>query len=192
MKQKIGSQNALYPMPVTLVGALVDGKVNFVTIAHVGILNARSPHLISLGINKAHYTNAGIKANRTFSVNIPSQDMVVETDYMGLVSGRDTDKSTVFEVVFGELQTAPMIKDCPVSMECRLHEIVDNPTHDIFVGEIVATYVDDSVLTDGRIDLAKVRPMLFDMSSKQYWALGQAIGRAWHVGRQLKQTGEPT
>ena len=185
MKQKIGSQNALYPMPVTLVGALVDGKANFINIAHVGILNARSPHLISLGMSKTHYTNSGIKANKTFSVNMPSQDMVVEADYVGLVSGRDTDKSTVFEVVFGELQTAPMIKNCPISMECRLHDTVDLPTHDVFIGEIVATYAEESVFTNGHIDIAKVRPLLFDMSSKQYWTWGEAIARCWHVGRKL-------
>jgi flavin reductase (DIM6/NTAB) family NADH-FMN oxidoreductase RutF len=93
MKKKIGNQNVLYPMPVTIVGALVNGKPNFLNIAHVGILNAAPPHLISLGMNKAHYTNIGIREQKTFSVNILSHDHMIEMDYVGLVSGSKTDKS---------------------------------------------------------------------------------------------------
>lgn len=81
MLQKISVQNVLYPMPVTLIGALVHGRIDFINIAHVGILNAAAPHLISLGMGKRHYTNQGIHENRTFSVNLPSQAMVVEADY---------------------------------------------------------------------------------------------------------------
>jgi flavin reductase (DIM6/NTAB) family NADH-FMN oxidoreductase RutF len=185
MKQHIGSDNVLYPTPVTLVGTLVDGIPNFINIAHIGILNAARPHLISLGMGKRHYTNQGIKDNRTFSVNLPSEDMVVVADYVGLVSGRSVDKSALFEVVFGELQTAPMIGACPLSMECRLHSVMDTLTHDVFVGEVVATYADPAVLTDGKVDLAKVRPLLFDMSTHTYWSLGKPVARCWDVGKQL-------
>ena len=87
MKTEIGCKNCLYPLPTTLVGANVKGKPNFITIAHVGIVN---PQAITLGINKIHYTNAGIKENETFSVNIPTSGLVKETDYCGLVSGKTT------------------------------------------------------------------------------------------------------
>ena len=186
MLQEIGNQNALYPMPVTLVGTVVDGRVNFINIAHVGIFNASAPHRISLGMSKSHYTNRGIHANRTFSVNLPSQDMMVEADWVGLVSGKSTDKSTVFETFFGKLETAPLIKRCPVAMECRLVEVVPTATHDVFVGEIAATYADPAVLTNGKIDLAKVHPLLFDMSSRGYWSLGTRIGQAWGEGKRHK------
>lgn len=78
MKTEVGAKNCLYPLPTTLVGALVDGKPNYVTIAHVGIMD---PGSVSLGMNKVHYTNAGVKENGTFSVNIPSAKIVKETDY---------------------------------------------------------------------------------------------------------------
>jgi flavin reductase (DIM6/NTAB) family NADH-FMN oxidoreductase RutF len=187
MKIKIGSQNVLYPMPVTIVGALVNGKVNFLNVAHTGILNAAAPHLISIGLGKVHYTNAGIRENKTFSVNILSQDMMVQMDYVGIVSGRTIDKAGVFETFFGELKTAPLIQNCPLTMECRLHDTYETKTHDVFIGEIVATYADESVLTNGRVDLAKVRPLMFDRSSKKYWSLGQAVGDCWSVGKQYKQ-----
>jgi flavin reductase (DIM6/NTAB) family NADH-FMN oxidoreductase RutF len=187
MKKKIGNQNVLYPMLVTIVGALVNGKVNFLNVAHVGILNAAAPHLISIGMGKVHYTNAGIRENKTFSVNILSQDRMVEMDHVGLVSGSTTDKAMVFETFFGELKTAPLIHDCPLSMECRLHDTYDTRTHDVFIGEIVATYADDAVLTNGRVDLAKVKPLMFDRSSKKYWSLGQPAGDCWSVGKQYKK-----
>ena len=182
MKKKIGNPNVLYPTPVTVVGALVNGKTNFINIAHVGILNAGAPHLISLGMGKIHYTNAGIRENKTFSVNILSQDQMVEVDYVGLVSGSKTDKSGVFKTFFGELKTAPIIENCPLSMECRLRDTYELKTHDVFIGEIVATYADEAVLTEGSVDQAKVKPLLFDMSSRKYWSLGQAIGNCWSVG----------
>jgi flavin reductase (DIM6/NTAB) family NADH-FMN oxidoreductase RutF len=186
MKKKIGNQNVLYPMPVTIVGALVNGKINFINIAHVGILNIRMPHLISLGMGKIHHTNAGIRENKTFSVNILSQDQMVEMDYVGLVSGSKTDKSGVFETFFGELKTAPIIQNCPLSMECRLYDTYELKTHDVFIGEIVATYADEAALSDGKVDLVKVKPLLFDMAGKKYWSLGPAVGSCWSVGKQYK------
>jgi len=183
MKRKIGNQNVLYPTPVSIVGALVNGKINFINIAHVGILNAGAPHLISLGMGKIHHTNIGIRENKTFSVNILSQDQIVEMDYVGVVSGNNTDKSKVFETFFGELKTAPLIQNCPLSMECRLYDTYELKSHDVFIGEIVATYADEAVLSDDKVDLTKVKPLLFDMASKKYWSLGAAVGSCWSVGK---------
>ncbi len=184
MKKKIDNRNILYPMPVTIIGTLVDKKVNFINIAHVGILNSATPHLISLGMNKTHYSNIGIRENKTFSVNIPSRGQMIETDYVGLVSGRQIDKSNVFKVYYGDLKTAPILTDCPLSMECRLVDIFDVKTHDVFIGEVVNTYAEHNVLTDGRVDLLKVDPLLFDMHSVQYWSIGEAVGKCWNAGRQ--------
>ena len=186
MKRKIGSQNVLYPTPVSIVGALVHGKPNFLNVSHVGILNASAPHMISLSMSKSHYTNDGIKEQRTFSVNILSTDQVAKADYVGIVSGWTADKSSVFEVFFGELETAPMIRDCPLSMECRLHDVYDLRTHDIMIGEVEATYADEAVLSGGHVDIAKVRPLLFDMGSRSYWSLGPPVGICWHAGRQYR------
>jgi len=181
MKVKLGGRTALYPMPVTLVGAMVDGKPNYITIAHVGIAHLKG---ITLGMGKIHLTNDGIKANRTFSVNLPSENMVVVTDHVGMVSGRNEDKSGIFDVFYGELDTAPMIEQCKVTMELKLIEHIELPTHDLFVGEVVGTYADLEVLTNGIIDIAKLRPLLFDMSSKKYWSLGAPLAKCWSVGKE--------
>ena len=179
--------NVLYPTPTVLVGAVVNGKPNFITIAHIGIVNHARPYLISLSSAKAHYTNSGIRTHKAFSVNIPSENLVVETDYAGMVSGKKTDKSELFEIFHGELENVPMIKACPINMECRLYDIYDTPTHDLFIGEIVETHADESVLTEGKVDLAKLKPLLFDMSSIKYWSVGNTVANCWKVGKRLKK-----
>jgi len=184
--KKIGPVNALYPMPTTIVGATVNARPNFLAVAHVGIMNHDTPQYVSIGLNKAHYTNAGIRENGTFSICLPSEDLVVETDYCGIVSGRKTDKAVLFDVFYGELQTAPMISQCPVCMECRLDRILDFPRHQIFIGELVQTYVQESVISEGSIDLAKIKPLLFDMNTKRYYALGGSLGDCWSIGKRLK------
>ncbi len=187
MKKTLDGINVLYPTPTTIVGAIVDGKPNFITIAHIGIVNHAKPYLISLSMAKPHYSNIGIKENKAFSVNIPSENLVVETDYVGLVSGKKTDKANVFEVFYGSLEQAPMITACPINMECTLYDTYDTPTHDLFIGEIVETYADESVLKDGKVDLSRVKPLLFDMSSIQYWSIGNPLAKCWNVGKKMKQ-----
>ena len=84
-------------MPVTIVGANVEGKPNFMPIAWCSIVE-HSPPMIAISASKNHYTNKGIKENGTFSINIPSIDMIEITDYIGIKSGKDIDKSELFEV----------------------------------------------------------------------------------------------
>jgi flavin reductase (DIM6/NTAB) family NADH-FMN oxidoreductase RutF len=184
--QPIGPVNALYPMPTTLVGAKVKEKPNFLTVAHVGIMNHGTPQYLSIGLHKGHHTNSGIHENRTFSICLPSEELLVETDYCGIMTGKKTDKATLFEIFYGELATAPMIRQCPVNMELKLHDVLDFSTHDIFIGELVQTYADEGVIKDDHIDLARLKPLLFDMASKKYWSLGQPLGDCWRAGKALK------
>src|SRR5450756_116778 len=85
MKKELGGKNCLYPMPVALVGANVNGKTSYIKIDHVGIMDFSH---ICLSMGKTHHTNEGIRDNGTFTVNIPSTRLVKETDYRGLVSER--------------------------------------------------------------------------------------------------------
>lgn len=174
----------MYPSLVTLAGTLIDGKPNWITIAHVGIMTLKT---VSLSMRKSRYTNRGIFENKAFSVNLPSVSQRVETDYMGIVSGADVDKSQQFTAFYGELQGAPMIAECPVCMECRLVTTLDFDTHDVFVGEVVQTYANEDVVQGRKIDFAAVQPMLFDFQRVNYWSLGDVVGQAWHDGNVLKK-----
>ena len=137
-KIKVGPNISL-PMPVTLVGSIIEQKANFMAAGWVTRVNSKPPY-IGVGVNKVHYTPLGIQEKRTFSVNFPAIDIVTETDYCGLVSGRNADKSGIFEVFYGDLKTAPMIKNCPLSMECKMTQSVDLPTNSFFIAEIINIY----------------------------------------------------
>ncbi len=186
-KTTLNKINALYPSLTTILGTKVAGKNNFITIAHVGIMNHGTPQHLSFGLHKSHYSNKGILENKVFSVNIPGRDLVVETDYFGIVTGKTTDKSEILDVFYGESENAPMIRRCPVTMECRLARTIDFETHDVFIGEIIETYADAGVVNEGKIDIAKVDPLLFDMASLKYWSLGQPVAGCWNKGKELKK-----
>ena len=187
----LGWKNALYPSLTTIVGADVDGKPNWITVAHVGILNhayGEVPQYLSIGLHSSHYTNRGIREHKEFSINIPSQAMLKITDYAGLVSGEKTDKSCLFPVERRSLTHAPLIAECPVSMELKLFQTVTIGQHEIFIGELVNTYVDEACLMDGKPDLARIDPLLFDFMMIDYWSIGKRTGKPWRDGKSLKTT----
>ena len=184
-KINLGSTIPGYPMPVSLVGAHVEEKPNFLAVAWFTMAGYKPPRM-AIALGKRHYTNPGIKANRAFSVCLPSEDMVAATDYCGIVSGEKTDKSQVFEVFYGELKTAPMIKDCPLCVECRLMEIVESTLNEIFIGEIVGVYTEERFLTDGNLDFAKMKPLILSQPDSSYWGLGKPVAKAWSVGKGYK------
>ncbi len=187
-KVNVGTNTSIYPLPVTLVGAVVAGRANFLAVGWVSRVNW-TPPLLAVGLNKAHFTPKGIRENQTFSVNFPGADLMEKVDYCGLVSGHKVDKSGLFRVFYGELETAPLIEECPLVMECRLYQIVELPSHDLFIGEIVAAYADEDCLTDGKPDIVKINPLVLTMPDNNYWTVGAHAGRAWGAGKKLKETG---
>lgn len=182
-KNEIG-RNFFIPMPVVLVGTQVNGKANFMAVGWCSRANGNPP-MILCGIANAHHTPGGIAETETFSVNVPSSALVEKTDYCGLVSGSTVDKSGIFDVFYGTLETAPMIRECPVNLECRLVEAVALPTHTVFIGEIVGAYADGSVIRDGKPDYAAIDPLLLTMPDNRYWRLGEQAGDAWSAGKSL-------
>jgi len=182
MKVELGAKNCLYPLPTTLVGSVVDGKPNYVAAAHVGVIEFDS---VSIGLHKNHHTNKGIRQNQAFSINIPPVALIKETDYCGIVSGKNHDKAAIFTTFYGKLKAAPLIEQCPINMECQLTQTVDTPTHDIFIGKIINTHVDQNALTNGIVDFEKIQPILFVMNDQTYYSLGKKIGKAWNIGNEL-------
>ena len=187
-KKSLGAVNGMYPALTVLVGAEVDGKPNWITVANVGVLTYKKPYYLSIGLGKKQYTNKGILENKSFSINIPSREMLIVTDYVGIVSGRKTDKSMLFDPFYGELPKTPMIRECPVAMELKLHDVLDLPDQDVFVGEVVQTYADACVVEEDKINYGKVDPILFDFQRIRYWSLGSEIGMPWNAGLAMKKT----
>ena len=188
-KIEIGARTLLYPLPAVIVGANVDGKPNLSTYAWCGIVNSRPPTL-SVSFQHHRHTLKGIKQNGTFSVNIPSVELVEETDYCGIVSGRKADKvaDCKFNIFYGELANAPMISECPVNIECLVLHIMNLGSHEMVVGRIKEIHATDSCLTGGEPDVTKIQPFLYVTEPQdQYWTLGKPIGEAYSIGRRVKR-----
>ncbi len=185
-KVQVNFMKLRYPLPITLTGAMVEGKPNYLTIGYFAILS-HVPAIVSISLYKDHYTIAGIKQNGAFSVNIPSVDMVKVTDYCGIVSGKDMDKSRLFESFYGQLNTAPMIKECPLNFECKLVQTIQAGNNFLFIGEVVATYANEEVLTDGVPDILKVAPLVLFSVDYHSWQFGPRVAGAYSVGRELKK-----
>lgn len=184
-KINIDANTYVYPNPVTLVGTQVEGRANFMAVGWVSRVN-RKPPLIGIGVNRAHYTGKGIKETKTFSINFPSAEMVEITDYCGIVSGKKVDKSNIFKTFYGHLKTAPMITESTLCMECKLFDTVELPSNYFFIGEILACYTEEKYLTDGTLDIKKMNPLLLTMPDKSYWTVGEYAGKAWSIGKKLK------
>ncbi len=185
----MGPQTLIYPMPALLVGANVNDKPNFMAVAWGGIANSEPP-MISVALRHHRYTLLGIRQTMTFSVNVPSADLVMETDYCGITSGRKADKVEVcqFRVFYGELKNAPLIEQCPVNLECKVVHLLDLGSHTLVIGRIEQTHVSESCLTDGKPDVNKIKPFAFTLPvpGDHYHILGNAIAKAHSVGRELR------
>jgi flavin reductase (DIM6/NTAB) family NADH-FMN oxidoreductase RutF len=184
-KIKIEPNDAfLYPMPMTIVGAVVDGKPNFMAAAWVSRVNFKpAMMMVALG---AHHTNLGIVANGAFSINVPDVSLLEKTDYCGIVSGRKVDKSKLFDVFYGSLPGAPLIRECPVSMACRLNQAVKLPFDTLYIGDVVEVYTEARFLTNGKPDIRKIDPFTLTMPDNGYWRVGEKVGKAWSDGKKLK------
>jgi flavin reductase (DIM6/NTAB) family NADH-FMN oxidoreductase RutF len=176
-------------LPVCLVGANVGGKPNFQTIAWFNMVDY-DPYLIGLSSEKSHHTNKGIKENKTFSVNIPASNMASVTDFCGIYSGKEVDKSMIFNVFYGELRTAPMINKMPINVECKLTQTVKSHHADFFIGEIVGVYIENKYIVNDKPDLKSINPLLYEDGLSNYWSIGKLIAKAFDIGKRLKPKSE--
>jgi flavin reductase (DIM6/NTAB) family NADH-FMN oxidoreductase RutF len=177
MKIIKGAANLMYPCPVTLVTCR-DSKENdnIITIAWIGVLGAKPP-MIGIGLNKSRHSTAMIEESGEFVVNIPGEDALEESDWCGCVSGKDVDKfgKAKFTKEPASKVKAPLIKECPVNIECVVKEKLDLGAYRLFIGEIVETRADEGVLNEeGNIDFAKAAPFLYNVG--EYWSIGKKKG----------------
>jgi flavin reductase (DIM6/NTAB) family NADH-FMN oxidoreductase RutF len=186
-KIKIGDKNYFYPSPTVLVGVMMNGRPNYLNVSYAGIVN-RDPAMLYISLNKNHYSTTGVKANKTFSINIPSSDMLPATDYCGLVSGKDVDKSLLFHTFYGLLKNVPMIEECPINVECEvIRELELEGSNVLFIGKVIQSYSEEKYLTNGLPDLKKIDPILLSMNDFHYYCVGNEIGKAWDIGKSLKE-----
>ena len=187
VKVKLNQRFSPYPMPSTIIGAIVDGKPNFMTLTWISRVN-RDPPIWMVSINRNHHTIKGIGKNQAFSINFPSVDLLKETDYCGIVSGRTVDKSTLFETFYGETN-APMIRECFLNIELIIESITELPDHFVVLGTAINTFFDEEKLMAGKPDMIKMNPIVYTGIELQpsYWTIGEKIADAFEIGKELKK-----
>ncbi|NLG64590.1 MAG: flavin reductase family protein [Actinobacteria bacterium] len=175
----------IYPMPVAIVGTVTDGRPNFMTVAWVVKLQG-DPPLVGVVIGRGQHTAKGIQQTGEFSVSFPSREQAALADYCGLYSGRRENKAARIDIFRGDLESAPMVGQCPLTMECRLRQTVELGGF-LFIGEVVNVFAEEAVLSEGSVDPRKLQPIVFTQPDKMYWALGDPVGQAWKIGEVFHQ-----
>jgi flavin reductase (DIM6/NTAB) family NADH-FMN oxidoreductase RutF len=187
-KQSRGARPIVYPTPVFIVGTYDEAdKANMMAAAWGGICCSRPPS-VAVSLRAATQSHGNILAREAFTLSIPSEDHVKEADYAGIVSGRDVDKFTVTGLtpIRAEHVDAPYVQEYPMALECRLSQVVEIGLHTLFVGEIVDVKADAAVFdADGKIDITKVRPLIWAPDGGGYYGIGPHLGPAFAIGRQL-------
>ena len=177
-----GAKPYLYPMPVLIIGTYDENGVPNAMNAAWGTITDYNEVTISMA---PHKTTENLAVTGAFTVSIATEDTVVACDYVGIVSGKDVpDKfaKAGFHATKSEKVNAPLIDELPMALECRVKSYED----EILVGEIVNVTADESVLTNGKIDPKKLRPIAYDSANHAYLSIGHAVGKAFSDGSQLK------
>ncbi len=176
-KQQWKPSTVLNPVPAVMVTCVDSkGKPNIITLAWVGTVNSEPP-MVSISVRKERYSYNLIKEQGEFVINLTTRKLARATDLCGVKSGRDMDK---FEQAGLTAERAskvnvPMITECPINIECVVRNILELGSHDMFIGEIVAVNVDDSLL-DEKGKLCLERADLICYSHGEYWSLEKSLG----------------
>ena len=185
MRKNFGSQHWLFPQPVLMIATYnEDGTPDIMNAAWGGISDSDE---ISISISSSHKTAENLQKRGAFTVSFATASRVAACDYVGLVSGNkvpDKFARAGFHAVKSEFVDAPLVEELPMALECRVRSY-DTET-DILRGEIVNVSADEAILTDGKIDPAKLRPIVFDPVNHDYLELGAKVGKAFSEGNKLK------
>lgn len=189
MKVKLGPQRILFPLPTVLVVSGNFEKANIATIAWISILSSKPPTL-GISVGTKGFTGEQILKHKEFSVNIATENIMIESDFCGITSGKNTDKFTETGLIKmpSSVINAPIIQQCPLNLECKLTESKIIGTTNHFIGEIVETHIDQDKIKDinntGSIDISAINPLVYISGLKEYRKIGDKIGDAYKIGKE--------
>ena len=185
MRKNFGPKTACYPMPVYIIATYnADGTPNAMNAAWGGISEEKE---ISICVDSGHKTADNLIARGAFTVSMATAKYMAACDYVGIVSGnKEPDKfaKAGFHATKSEFVDAPLIDELPMALECKVMSY--DPETCRLVGEIVNVCADESVLTDGKVDVSKLQPITYDPMNHHYLVLGEKVGNAFHDGKALK------
>jgi flavin reductase (DIM6/NTAB) family NADH-FMN oxidoreductase RutF len=181
-RTNFGAKPLMYPQPVLIIGTYDENGVPNAMNAAWGITTDFKEISISLS---EHKTTDNLAKRGAFTVSMATEDQVVACDYVGIESGRkvlNKFEKAGFHATKSEFVDAPLIDELPLALECKVKSFSDG----ILVGEIVNVSADDSVITDGKVDMKKLKPIAFDPFNNAYVGIGEKVGNAFSDGQKLK------
>lgn len=167
----------LYPLPAVMVTSGDMENSNVLTVAWTGIV-ASDPATTYVSIRKERHSHNIIKENMEFCINLTTEDLAYATDFTGVRSGRNIDKFKTLNLTkeAATIVKCPMIKESPVSIECKVIEIKEMGSHDMFLAEIVAVNVDEKYMDEkNKFDMDRCNVIAY--SHGQYYTLGKKLGK---------------
>lgn len=176
----------LAPSPVVLVGT-GDGRRfpwNLLTVAWAGTV-CSDPPMVGIGVRKSRFSYRALKELRCFTVNLPTAEMAEAVDFCGVASGADTDKFAARQLTAAKANkiVAPLVAECPLSLECTVRQVVELGSHDLFLGEVIAVQVTSNLIdAQGHLDLQKANLLAY--AHGHYYSLGQELG---HFGFSVRK-----
>ncbi len=190
MKQSLGAKIVVGATTVWVVGTYdEEGRPNLMTAAWGGVC-CSDPPCVGVSLRKATYTYGSIKTRNAFTVCIPSVSYMKETDYVGIASGRDTNKwqAAGLTPVRSDVVDAPYVAEFPLILECRLLHALELGLHTRFIGEVLDVKADESVLTkEGTLNIEKVDPFFYVPGNRTYYGIGRSLGKAHSIGAGLRK-----
>jgi len=187
MKKDFGVKPYLFPMPTYMIGTYnEDDTVDVMMMAWGGIC---AGDMVALNLEEDHKTVANIKARGAFTLAVPGVDTLEASDFLGIATAnkmKDKFARTGLHAVKSTRVDAPIIEEYPLTLECTVEKMEDEPYGLRVLGRIVNVLADEKVLDEkGKIDAGKLNTFLFDQMRNGYYAVGEQIGQAWHSGAGL-------
>lgn len=179
-KRSLGARALVFPTPILVVGTYdATGQPNAMTASWGGVC-ATDPPSIAVSLRASTHSHKSILAKRCFTISIPSESHLVETHYVGLVSGREGDKfaSLGLTATRGQYVDAPYVEEFSIVFECKLIHTLELGSHTQFVGEVLDVKANDEVLNCHSPDMARIRPLVFDPGLRRYFSIGNPLGDA--------------
>ncbi len=178
MKKSINPGTLLMPLPAVMVSCGSPEKPNILTIAWTGIVNS-TPPMTYISVRKSRFSHDLIAQSGEFVINLTTEALTFATDYCGVKSGREVDKFKEMQLtpLAADQVRCPMIAESPVNLECKVLEVHEYPSHDMFVAEIVAVHVDEELLDEkGRLEMEKAGLMAY-VHGQYFGIKKQPLGR---------------
>ncbi len=193
MKKDLGVKPYLFPMPTYMIGTYnEDGSVDEMMMAWGGIC---AEDMVALNLEADHKTVANLRARGAFTLAVPGEDTLAQSDYFGIASANkvpDKFERSGLHAVKSSRVDAPVIEEYPLTLECTVERMEDEPYGLRVLGRIVNVLADESVLDEkGRVDAGKLRAFSFDQMRNGYYATGELIGKAWNAGAKYMAKSKP-